>query len=121
MIPSLSDCNPGFDPVEYNVIIAPDVVEEKTAGGILLPDRMKDTEDLAQVRGLLVSVSPLAFNFDVWPADQADRRPKAGDQVIYAKYSGILVKGDDGREYRLCKDKDVAAVVRRDAKLAIAA
>ena len=121
MIPTLSECDPGFDPVEYNVIIAPEVMAAKTVGGIIMPDRVKDTEDLAQVRGLLVAVSPLAFNFDVWPQEEAHRRPKAGDQVIYGKYAGILVTGDDGREYRLCKDKDVAAVVRRDAKLAIAA
>ena len=110
-IPKLEDCKPGFYPVEYNVIIAPEETETVTKGGLFLPDRVKETEDLAQVRGLLVDASPLAFNFDDWPADRIDRRPKAGDHVIYAKYAGILITGDDGREYRLAKDKDIAAVI----------
>lgn len=111
-IPQLSDCKPGFDPVEYNVLIAPEEVEEKTASGLYLPQQSKEREDLAQIRGLLVAASPLAFNFDEWPTN-APPRPQPGDLVIYGKYAGILIKGDDGREYRLCKDKDVCAVVRR--------
>lgn len=112
MIPALTDCDPGFDPVEYNVLIAPETVAEKTAGGLFLPDAVKETDELAAVRGLLVAVSPLAFNFDVWPED-GPPRPKPGDHVIYARYGGIVLKGDDGRDYRLMKDKDVGAVVRR--------
>jgi chaperonin GroES len=110
-IPKLEDCKPGFYPVEYNVIIAPEEMESVTKGGIILADRTKESEELAQVRGLLVDASPLAFNFDDWPAGTSDRRPKRGDHVIYGKYAGILIKGDDGREYRLCKDKDIAAVI----------
>ena len=110
-IPKLEDCKPGFYPVEYNVLIAPEETETVTKGGLFLPDRVKETEDLAQVRGLLVDASPLAFNFDDWPADALHKRPKPGDVVIYAKYAGILIKGECGREFRLCKDKDVAAVV----------
>ena len=111
-IPELNECNPGLDPVEYNVLIAPEEFEAVTKGGIILADATKEREELAQVRGLLVAVSPLGFNFDTWPED-GPPRPKAGDHVIYAKYAGTLIKGDDGREYRLCKDKDVAAVIRR--------
>lgn len=110
-IPSLSECNPGFDPVEYNVVIAPEVIEEKTAGGIFLPDAKKEMDELAQVKGRLVSCSPLAFTYEAnWP--EGSRKPQAGDVVIYAKYGGTLIKGDDGREYRLLKDKDIAAVCR---------
>ncbi|MGE5500696.1 MAG: co-chaperone GroES [Ignavibacteriales bacterium] len=108
-IPSLSECNPGFDPVEYNVVIAPEVVEEKTAGGIFLPDAKKEMDELAAVKGRLVSCSPLAFSYDKWP--EGSRLPQPGDVVIYAKYGGTLIKGEDGREYRLLKDKDIAAVV----------
>jgi co-chaperonin GroES (HSP10) len=112
-IPKLEDCNPGFRPVEYKVIIAPEEVETVTKGGIILADRTAETEALAQVRGLLVDVSPLAFNFDQWPEDMAHLRPKAGDHVIYGKYLGTLVKGDDGREYRVLHDKDIMGVVTR--------
>lgn len=112
-IPKLEDCNPGFYPVEYKVIIAPEEMETVTKGGIILSDRTKETEALAQVRGLLVDVSPLAFNFDQWPEDRAELRPKPGDHVIYGKYLGTLVTGDDGREYRVLHDKDIMGVVKR--------
>ena len=111
-IPAIEDCKPGFDPVEYNCIVAPEEMETVSKGGIIFADTTKEREELAQVRGLLVAVSPLAFNYDTWPEAEKDRQPKAGDQVIYGKYAGILIKGDDGREYRLLKDKDVAAVIR---------
>ena len=111
-IPKLEDCNPGLRPVEYNVIIAPEEVETVTKGGIIIADITKDADQLAQVRGLLVDVSPLGFNYDNWPEEAADMRPKAGDHVLYAKYAaGIDFTGDDGRKYRMIKDKDVAAVI----------
>lgn len=109
LIPNLSDCNPGIAPVEYNVLIAPEEVETKTKGGIILADITKEAGDLASMRGCLVAVSPFAFNYDTWPIDT--RKPEPGDAVIFGKYAGILIKGADGREYRLCKDKDVAAVL----------
>jgi co-chaperonin GroES (HSP10) len=111
-IPQLEDCNPGLRPVEYNVIIAPEVVETVTKGGIIIADITKDADQLAQVRGLLVDVSPLAFNFDTWPDSAAEMRPKAGDHVLFAKYAaGIEFKGDDGRTYKLVSDKSIAAVI----------
>lgn len=120
MIPSLSECNPGLKPVEYNILVAAETVSDKI-GSILLPDRAKDTEAHAKIQGLLVAMSPLAFNFDEWPADAQHERPKPGDIVVFGKYAGILIKGNDGREYRLIKDKDVAAVVEEGAKIALAA
>ena len=109
-IPSLNDCKPGLIPTEYNVLIAPEETETVTKGGIILTDDAKEKKDLAQVRGLLVAASPLAFNFDTFP--EGYQPPQSGDVVVYAKYGGVLVTGDDGREYRILKDKDVCAIVR---------
>jgi co-chaperonin GroES (HSP10) len=41
--------------------------------------------------------------------------PKVGDMIWYAKYAGYVVKGDDGVEYRLANDKDIAAIVQGDS------
>lgn len=121
-IPKLEDCNPGLRPVEYNVIIAPEEVETVTKGGIILTDAAKDGDQLAQVRGLLVDVSPLAFNYDSWPDEAADKRPRAGDHVLYGKYAaGIEFKGDDGRTYKLINDKSVAAVITAPASATLRA
>lgn len=110
-LPDLSDCKPGFDPVEYKVIVAPAEVAKASPGGILFVDETKDMDGLAEVWGRLVAASPLAFNFDVWPED-APPRPKPGDTVLYGKYAGTMIKGDDGRDYRLMHDKDICAVKR---------
>lgn len=108
-IPSLTDCDAGLYPVEYNVLIAPEVIEEKTKAGLFLPDSVKDTDANAATRGRLVAVSPLAFNYSVWP--EGSRQPQPGDEVWFGKYAGTLITGRDGKKYRLLKDRDVAAVV----------
>jgi chaperonin GroES len=108
-IPELNECAAGLQPVEFNVLIAPEEVEERTKGGIILPGQTKETDQLAATKGRLVAVSPLAFTYESWP--EGSRRPEVGDVVWFAKYGGTLVTGEDGKEYRLLKDKDVAAIV----------
>lgn len=108
-IPQLSECDPGLAPVEYNVLVAPEEVEEKTSGGIILIDKSKDTDQLAQCRGRVVAASPLAFNYDNWP--EGARKPEVGDVVWYGKYAGTVIEGRDGKTYRFCKDKDIGAIV----------
>lgn len=107
-LPALADCKPGLAMSEYNVLVAAEDAEEKTKGGIILPDAVKETNAMASMRGLLVAVTPLAFNHDVWPPEA--RKPEVGDTVIFAKYAGVLVTGVDGREYRACKDRDLIAI-----------
>ena len=103
------DFNPsGIRPVEFNVLVKPKEVEEKTAGGIIVPDIARDRQQVAAVEGEIVAVSPLAFTYEDWGNHEM---PKVGDRVYYAKYAGMIVKGVDGVEYRLTKDKDVAAVI----------
>lgn len=108
-LPKIEDCKPGIKPSEYNVLVAPEDTEELTAGGIILPASTKETNDIATVFGRLVAVSPHAFSYAIaWPVGSM---PKVGDAVVFAKYAGNLILGADGREYRLCKDKDIAAVM----------
>lgn len=117
-IPQLSDCNPGFLPTEYNVVVRPEEIETVTAGGIILADATKERDGLAAVRGRLVAVSPLAFTYHDAPGAKprsgwvrGTAPPQVGDAVIFKKYGGILVDGDDGAEYRLLKDSDVIAIL----------
>jgi len=109
-LPKLEDCNPGLDPVEFNVLIAVDEAPSVTRGGIIIPENARESERLASMKGLLVEVSPLAFDYSDWP--DGSRKPTPGDTVLFAKYGGILVDGDDGRQYRVCKDKDILAVYK---------
>lgn len=98
-------------PTEYKVLVQPVKVEEKTKGGIILPDEHKDREQFAQMEGVLVAISPLAFTY----ADAKDwgdaEKPKPGDRVMFAKFAGAAIKGRDGADYRIINDKDVSAVL----------
>ena len=98
----------GLNPVEFNVLILPEAVEEKTAGGLIKPQDAVEREKHQGARGRIVALSPMAFNADVWPQDMP--RPEPGAGVILAKHAGVFIKGDDDVEYRMVKDRDVLAV-----------
>jgi chaperonin GroES len=95
-------------PTEFKILVEPKKVEEKTKGGIIIPDESKDREQFAQMEGVLVAVSPLAFTYADW---KDANPPKPGDRVLFAKFAGAKVTGKDGKEYRLVNDKDLAAVL----------
>jgi co-chaperonin GroES (HSP10) len=99
----------GFIPVEFNVIVRQDDTEAKTKLGLIKPDDVVEREKHGQTQGVLVALSPLAFNADIWPADMA--RPEPGVRVVFARHAGIFVNGLDGVEYRVVKDKDIVAVM----------
>lgn len=101
----------GIYPTEYKVLVSPIKVDEKTKGGIILPDEHKDREQFAQMEGVLVAVSPLAFTYADVAEWQGQPKPKPGDRVLFAKFAGASVKGRDGENYRLCNDKDLTATL----------
>lgn len=104
----------GLEPVEYKVLVRPvEVTKEITfASGVKLyrPDDVQEREQHAAMEGEVVSISPFAFSYEEWPAGA--RKPQAGDTVVFARYSGLIVKGADGIDYRLMNDKDIMAVRR---------
>lgn len=114
-VPELKDCNPGLEPTEYNVVIAPAVQPEK-AGSIILIKETQDVRSLAKQVGRIVSVSPIAFNYERWP--EGAKPPQVGDIVWFARYAGGLFEGVDEREYRIVKDKDIGAIITAPVKLA---
>lgn len=99
----------GITPIEYNVVVRPDVVEAKTKGGLYLSDEVVERDQSGMTRGTLVAVSPMAFTFDDWPDGMA--KPEVGQRVAFVRYAGTLVPGADGEDYRVMKDKDVLAVL----------
>ena len=112
----------GLTPMEYNCVVRMDPVESKSAGGIILPTSKTDRDKLAADEGMLVAISPLAFNYDQWPADA--RKPQVGDRVMFARYSGTLYQpnGEDKEpQYRILKDKDIIAVIEQPPALAAVA
>lgn len=90
-------------PLADRVIIKKIEAEEKTAGGIVLPDTAKEKPQ----QGEVLAVGPGKFD------DKGVRQPmevKAGDRVLFAKYSGTEVK-IDGIEYLILSERDILAIV----------
>ena len=103
--------NSGIQPVEYKVLVKPKAVEEKTVGGLYIPDDTKQREQYGQVQGTLVAVSPAAFtfNYEGWP--DGVEAPKVGEKVVFSRYEGNEIKGADGDTYWLMADKAILAVL----------
>ena len=109
MTPRLEDCKPGLRPFRYNVLVAIDVIAQKTAGGIHLPEKMKERTDAAAEKGLLVDVSPMSFQGGDW--DLEGEKPKPGDMILFKPYSGgNEFEGPDGNKYRLVSDDDIKGI-----------
>jgi chaperonin GroES len=79
------------------------VKEEKTAGGLLLPDNAQEKPQTGEV--LSVGPGKILDNGSRQPVDVA-----VGDKVLFAKYSGTEVKLD-GQTYLLLSEKDILGVV----------
>lgn len=110
MIPKVEDCAPGLVPMGYNVLVALDVVEEKTAGGIILPEKHKEREDSASEKGRIVGVSPMAFSGGDWAGVKYTDLPSSGDVVLFQRYAGTEMEGEDGRKYRVIADTDLKGI-----------
>lgn len=100
----------GIEPLDVRVLVHPDPVEERTKGGIILAATIVEKDKFATVKATLVAVGVNAFTEAKANPDFV--APVAGDRVMIAKYGGVNIEGDDGRDYRLLNDVDVVALLR---------
>jgi co-chaperonin GroES (HSP10) len=96
------------EPKGFKLLIALPELEEKTDGGVYLPEQVRSNESLATVVGFVLKAGEIAYQdekkFPTGPWC------KEGDWVIFRAYSGTRVK-IHGREFRLINDDTVEAVV----------
>lgn len=90
-------------PLHDRIIVEPSEAETKTASGIILPDSAQEKPQ----RGKVLAVGPGKL-LDNGKTSQMD--VKAGDTVLYGKYSGTEVKVD-GKDYVILRQDDVLAIV----------
>ena len=96
-----------FRPLHDRVVVRRLEAEEKTAGGIIIPDTAKEKP----MEGEIVAVGPGARDETgkLVPLDV-----KAGDRILFGKWSGTEVKLD-GEELIIMKESDIMGVIERDA------
>ena len=92
-----------FRPLHDRVLVRRVEAEEKTAGGIIIPDTAKEKPQ----EGEVISVGSGTLN------DKGELRPldvKAGDRILFGKWSGSEVKLD-GEELLIMKESDVMGIL----------
>lgn len=90
-------------PLSDRVVVEPLEAEEKTSGGIYLPDTAKEKPQM----GKIVAAGPGKTS------DAGSLIPmevKAGDKVLYGKYSGNDVT-IDGKNYLIMRESDILAII----------
>ena len=97
-----------FRPLHDRVLVRRIDAEEKTKGGIIIPDTAKEKPQ----EGEIVAAGPGARN------EQGQLVPldvKPGDRVLFGKWSGTEVK-IDGEELLIMKESDIMGVIEGGAK-----
>lgn len=89
-------------PLADRVVIKPLQAEEKTKGGIVLPDTAKDKPQ----EGEVVAVGPGRILDN---GTKLSPEVKVGDRVIYSKYSGSEIK-IEGEEHLVVREQDILAI-----------
>ncbi len=90
-------------PLADRVIVRPLEAEEKTAGGIIIPDNAKEKPQKGEV--IAVGSGKIADSGQL-----IEMTLKAGDKVLYGKYSGTEV-AVDGEDLLIMRESDVLAII----------
>ena len=85
-------------PLHDRVIVMPAAAEQKTAGGIIIPDTAKEKPQ----RGTVLAAGPGKKDEPV--------TVKAGDTVLYSKYGGTEIN-IEGTEYLIMRESDILAII----------
>ena len=92
-----------FRPLHDRVVVRRLNAEEKTAGGIIIPDTVKEKP----MEGEVVAVGPGARNEQ---GQIVELDVKAGDRILFGKWSGTEVKLD-GEELLIMKETDIMGII----------
>src|SRR3546814_8082348 len=95
--------NMAFRPLHDRVLVRRVEAEEKTAGGIIIPDTAKEKPQEGEI--VSVGTGSKAEDGKVTPLDV-----KAGDRILFGKWSGTEVKVD-GEDLLIMKESDILGVI----------
>ncbi|HEX2867869.1 MAG TPA: co-chaperone GroES [Ignavibacteriales bacterium] len=94
-----------IQPLADRVVVQPMAAEEKTKGGIILPDTAKEKP----IEGTIVAVGQGKVSED---GKVTALTVKVGDKVLYGKYSGTEVS-IDGEEYLIMRESDIFGIIKK--------
>ncbi|MDR1516630.1 MAG: co-chaperone GroES [Dysgonamonadaceae bacterium] len=85
-------------PLADRVLVKPAVAEEKTVGGIIIPDSAKEKP----LKGEVIAAGK--------GTKDEEMSVKKGDKVLYGKYAGTEIE-EDGEQYLIMRQSDILAIV----------
>ena len=94
-----------IEPLNDKIVVKRLEAEEKTAGGIVLPETAKEKPK----EGKVTSVGPGKVLDD---GSRSTMQVKEGDRILFTSYAGTEVKLD-GEEYLIMGEEDVLAIVKK--------
>lgn len=94
-----------IQPLGDRVVIKPLEAENKTKGGIVLPDTAKEKPQEGKV--VAVGKGKVLENGTVQALEV-----KVGDKVLYAKYSGNEITTKEGEELLIVREEDILAIIK---------
>ena len=90
-------------PLSDRVVVEPLEAEEKTKGGIYLPDTAKEKPQM----GKIIATGPGKVSDS---GEKISMQVKKGDKILYGKYSGTEVNFE-GKDYIIMHESDILAVI----------
>ena len=117
----------GIYPCGNHILVKPDVIPEKTEGGIIVPPSEREKHKQMVAYGYVIALGPDCFIHSVETMERfindqlrlVERRvvqyskpfAAVGDRISFAVHSGRYYMGIDGEEYRMMNDTDITALV----------
>ena len=92
-------------PLGDRIIVKPLEAEEKTKGGIVLPETAKEKPQEGKV--VAVGKGKILENGNIHPVEV-----KVGDRILYGKYSGNEITTKEGDELLIMREEDVLAIIK---------
>jgi len=92
-------------PLDDRVVVMPLKAEEKTAGGIVIPDTAKEKPQTGKI--VAVGAGKVLEN-----GKRGEMSVKKNDEVLFGKYSGSEVE-IDGKEYKILRESEILGIVER--------
>ena len=92
-------------PLADRVVVKPLEIEEKTKGGIVLPETAKEKPQEGKI--VAVGKGKVLENGQIHPLEL-----KVGDRILYGKYSGNEITTKEGEELLIMREEDVLAVFK---------
>jgi chaperonin GroES len=96
----------GFRATGHRILLIPEAVEKKTAGGIVLVEKTVNAEEQIAVVATVLEIGP-----DAW-SDKSTDYCQVGDKVLIAQYVGKFhTSPRDGKKYRFVADLDIISPI----------